>query len=256
LGALAGLRVDATPDAAISPYAVSGLAGNFVWANVSNRDAKHALQGERLGFVLGGGAAIWLGALPAAVTVDVRHVFSPQIARTSYSLGLRVQPRYRLFKKRLESDVDLLKNAVQELLRLRRLAIPDIEGVVDATSGMEIALGDELFVKGTAVLSNRAGNELAAIAALLQRHPTSEIAIDLRPHLLRVCADMRIVRERALALRAKLIEAGISGERITELMDPKMDDVAPAGASEPGTGCRTATLTILGTHLASGSAAP
>ena len=199
---------------------------------------------------------MWLGALPAAVTVDVRHVFSPQIARTSYSVGLRVQPRYRLFRKRLDSDAELLKAAVQELLRLRRIALPDIEGVVDATRGMQIALGDELFVKGTAELSKRAQNELAAIGDLLQKHPTSQIAIDLRPHVIRVCANVQILRERALALRNKLIEAGVNSGRITELVDPKVDEVAPIGASGVPTECRTATITITGTQRASGAAAP
>jgi outer membrane protein OmpA-like peptidoglycan-associated protein len=247
VGALAGARLDVNSEGAISPYAVSGLAANYVWANASDPTTEHDLKGARLGFALGGGAAAWIGTLPLAATVDVRHVFAHQNARTMYSIGMRIQPRFSLLRKRLDGDVERVKGVVDDLLRLRGQALPDVENVSDGARGVEIALGDALFLQGTEQLSNRAMSELTRIGELLQRFPANQAAIDLRPHVARACADVRLARQRALVVRQKLIEAGVGNARLIQVTD--VDEVStPAGTGDVRTECRAATITVVGVH--------
>jgi hypothetical protein len=247
LGALAGVRLDVNSEGAVSPYAMSGLAANYVWANASDPTTEHDLNGARLGFALGGGAAAWIGSLPLAATIDVRHVFSHQMARTTYSVGMRIQPRFGLLRKRLDGDVERVKRVVDDLLRLHGQSLPDVENVSDEARGVEIALGDALFIQGTEQLSNRAMSELARIGELLQRLPTNQAAIDLRPHVARACADVRLALQRALVVRQKLLEAGIGNARLIQVMDVDGSSTA-AGAEDVPTACRAATITIVGVH--------
>ena len=103
-GILGGLRMDVNPDGAVTPYAVTGLSADYAWANASDPATKDDLEGGRLGYVLGGGAALWFGAWPFALTGDVRHVFAHHTGRTSYTVGFRVQPRFRVITRHVQED--------------------------------------------------------------------------------------------------------------------------------------------------------
>lgn len=255
-GVLAGLRLDVNPDGAITPYAITGVTGNYVWASGSDDATKRDLAGAHVGLAVGGGAALWFGPWPFALTADVRHVFAHSLTRTMYTVGFRIQPRVNQLAKRLEGDLGRVKSSVEDLIRLRLPSLPDVDGVIDATEGVEIALGDALFVKGTAKLSDRGNQELSAIADALRKVSTSQIAVDLRPRVVRVCAAIGLARQRATVLRNKLAEAGVGGG--AGLIDVVVadDDGSDAVASGPPAECRTATLTVTLTHVSGRAAVP
>jgi hypothetical protein len=257
-GAVAALRIDANRDGDISPYVATGLSADYTWANAPVRATERDLEGARLGFALGGGAAVWLGTSPFAVTIDLRHVFSPGMSRTTFTVGGRVQPRVSALKRQLNSQGNQLENAVEraieDLIHLS-VSLPDVAGVVDAARGLEILLGGDLFLTGTAELTQRATRELSEIGAVLERFPNSPIVVDLRAQVARACIATALAEQRARAIRRQLIEAGVGGERFID--PPDAEDVTTASTS-PNDGrseCGGATITIVGVHRARTSSA-
>jgi hypothetical protein len=54
----------------------------------------------------------------------VRHIFSGNMSRTTYTLGVRVQPRLSQIRRQLEEKTVRVKNALDELIRLQEV-LPD-----------------------------------------------------------------------------------------------------------------------------------
>jgi hypothetical protein len=122
---LAGMRFDANADGAVSPYLVGGLSAGYQWTTASDSATARDLKGAGpFGLALGGGLAAWLGTSPYALTGDVRHVFSGDKSRTTYAVGVRVQPRISQMRRQLHEKVARVKDALDELIRAHE-SLPD-----------------------------------------------------------------------------------------------------------------------------------
>jgi len=174
------------------------------------------------------------------------------MGRTSYTIGFRVQPRFRVISRHVDRKIDGLRRAIEDVIYQSGPLLTTVAGVVDTTRGVEIAIGDAFFIDGSAELSDVASNELAAIGDAVRKRPLTRIAIDLRPRLVRACAGAQLTQQRALVLRDKLVEAGVGDVRSIEVLG-----LAEIGSAASATGeCRAATITIVGVSSTSTAAVP
>jgi hypothetical protein len=59
-----------------------------------------------------------------ALTGDVRHIFCGNMSRTTYTFGVRVQPRLSQIRRQLDEKTARVKSALDELIRVQEILLP------------------------------------------------------------------------------------------------------------------------------------